>query len=404
MLQSFSQSPADQDFIQDPYPFYRKARASGDLFMWADYDQLSAVSHRAVSRFLRDRRWGREIPPEFRQPPPAHLEPFTSLEQNSMLELDPPVHTRLRGLVNRAFTSRRINSLEPDIRDLATELIMAQDGACIELHRNFAERLPVMVIARLLGIEESMCSQLLAWSHDMVAIYQANRDHQAELRAASAAAEFTGFMRSQIEKKRASPANDLVSDLIAARDEDARLTSDEMVSTCILLLNAGHEATAYAIGNGIKAILESGQDPQQLLSPANRDATVEEILRFDPPLHIFERWAKEDQELFGVEFRRGDKVAVLLAAANRDPDVFDRPGEFIADRPASPHTSFGAGIHFCVGAPLARLELAVGLSTLFELFPNLAIARPPRYADRYHFHGLEELWVTIGPAGRLPCR
>ncbi len=402
MLQNYSQSPADQVFIQNPYPFYRQARGGGDLFMWTDYDQVSAISHRAVSRFLRDRRWGREIPPEFRQEAPAHLEPFTSLEQHSMLELDPPDHTRLRGLANRAFTSRRINSLEPDIRELATQLAMADDGEFIELHRNFAERLPVMVIARLLGIEESMCSQLLSWSHDMVAMYQANCDYQAELRAASAAAEFTEFMRSQIEQKRKAPANDLISDLIAARDEDGRLTPDEMISTCILLLNAGHEATAYSIGNGIKSILESGQDPQHLLSTANREATVEEILRFDPPLHIFERYAKEDQEMFGVEFRRGDKVAVLLAAANRDPDVFEKPEEFVAGRRASPHTSFGAGIHFCVGAPLARLELAVGLSTLFEIFPELAIARPPRYADRYHFHGLEELWVTTGPAGASP--
>ena len=393
-LDSHTQSPVEPSFVQDPYPFYQKARQSGDLFLWTDYDRISAVSHRAVGKFLRDRRWGREIPAEFRSDAPDHLEPFMRLERNSMLELDPPDHTRLRGLVNRAFTSRRINGLEPMISEISEQLVTGHNGQPFELQKSFAERLPVMVIARLLGVPEDTCDQLLSWSHDMVAMYQANRDHEAELGAAKAAAEFTEFMNGQIEIKRSAPANDLVTDLIAVEDEQGKLTRDEMISTCILLLNAGHEATAFAIGNGIKAIIESGLDPAEILAPGNRESTVEEILRFDPPLHIFERYAKEDMELFGQGFCRGDMVAVLLAAANRDPEVFEQPDDFIPARTGAGHTSFGAGIHFCVGAPLARLEMAAGLATLFNIHPDLRLEDTPRYADRYHFHGLEELWVT----------
>ena len=395
MLRSLTQSPSDPSFVQDPYPFYRTARAAGDLFHWIDYDQISAASHRAVGTFLRDRRWGREIPGEFVKETPAHLEPFMQLERRSMLELDPPDHTRLRGLVNRAFTSRRVNSLEPEIRRIAELLATGHEVQTIELQKSFAELLPVMVITRLLGVPEDMCRQFLSWSHDMVAMYQANRNLDVELRASTAAREFTDYICEQIDRKRAAPANDLISDLIAAEDEHGRLTRDEMVSTCILLLNAGHEATAYTIGNGIKAVMDSGENPAEIFAPSRREATVEEILRYDPPLHIFERHAKEDQSLFGQEFRRGDTVSVLLASANRDPEVFERPDEFIPGRKGAGHVSFGAGIHFCVGAPLARLELAVGLATLFEIHPRMSLAETPRYADRYHFHGLEELWVAV---------
>jgi len=297
-------------------------------------------------------------------------------------------------LVNRAFTSRQISSMEAEIRELSHVLI-DRLPATAELQKNFCESLPVMVIARLLGVQTAMCAQMLEWSHDMVAMYQARRDREIEDRAACAAAEFTEFMQGEIDARRQNPSDDLISKLIAARDNEQRLTNEEMISNCILLMNAGHEATANAMGNGVKTILESGLDPAEILSSDMREATVEEILRYDPPLHIFERWAKSDQEMFGHEFHRGDMVALVLAAANRDPEIFDQPARFDPGRRQRTHTSFGAGIHFCVGAPLARLELAVGLSALFERCPKLALAEPPTYADRYHFHGLEALWVIL---------
>ena len=393
-MQRFSQSPLEDAFVQDPYPFYERARAAGSLFHWEDYNKAATGSYMAVNRLLRDRSWGREIPEEFRPEPEPHLEPFASLARNSMLELDAPRHTRLRRLVNRAFTSSRINALEPDIRAMSLQLIDLLPAKA-ELQKNFAENLPVMVIARLLGVRIEMCAKMLAWSHDMVAMYQAKRDRAIEDRAAKAAGEFTEFIQSEIARRRTSPSDDLISRLIAAEEDENRLTSGEMVSTCILLLNAGHEATANAIGNAVKTIVESGLDPREILSPDRRAATVEELLRFDPPLHIFERQAKVDADLCGHAFRRGDVVAVILAAANRDPAVYVQPDRFIPGRRLIANTSFGAGIHFCVGAPLARLELAVGLATLFERCPNLSLADAPRYANRYHFHGLEELWVDL---------
>ena len=389
-----SQSPVEDEFVQNPYRFYLEARRVGDLFRWEEYDRICAISQRAVNAFLRDRRWGREIPKEMKPEEPERLEPFNRLDRHSMLELDPPDHTRLRKLVLRAFTSRRISALETEIRDQADEILSELSGPEFELQHTLAEKLPVLVIAKLLGVPGEMADQLLAWSHDMVAMYQAKRDRKIEDQAASAASEFTSYIARLIEIRRLQPGGDLISGLIAAEDLGGKLTADEMISTCILLLNAGHEATAYSIGNGIKAILESDHPARELVAPSQVAATVEEILRFDPPLHLFERHAKEDAEMFGVSFKRGDTVAVLLAAANRDPLAFPDPEIFDPFRSPSANSSFGAGIHFCVGAPLARMELSIAFSALFEKFPNLRLAAPPRYANRFHFHGLESLRLT----------
>ena len=386
-----NQSPTDPEFVQNPYPFYDEAREFGDLFHWCDYDRICAVSFRSANVLLRDRRWGRELPAEFREDAPNHLEPFAALERHSMLELDPPNHTRLRGLVSKAFTSRRVAEQLPAITSIAEELVSELEESKIEIQKNFAEKLPVLVIAELLGVPGEMADQLLEWSHRMVAMYQAGRDKQVEIKAAEAAAEFAEYIRREIERRRSAPTEDLISSLIAAEEDGNRLSVDEMVSTCILLLNAGHEATANSLGNAIKAIIESGLPTRKLLADGAAARTVEETLRFDPPLHLFERHAKQDMEFFGCEFKRGDTVAVLLGGANRDPAAFPTPDRFDPDRQVAGHISFGAGIHFCVGAPLARTELAVGLSKFFDRFANASFAETPKYADRYHFRGLEAL-------------
>ena len=391
MMRSLTQSPTDPGFVQDPYPFYDEARKSGDLFHWSDYDRICAVSFRSANALLRDRRWGREMPPELRADAPDHLEPFMALERNSMLELDPPKHTRLRGLVSKAFTSRQVAEQLPAIALIAEKLASGLADQEFEIQKHFAEKLPVLVIADLLGVPGEMADQLLEWSHRMVAMYQAGRDRRAEDLAAEAAAEFSEFIRHEIESRRAAPKEDLISSLIAAEEDGRRLSADEMVSTCILLLNAGHEATANSIGNAIKAVIESGISSRKLFADGAVGRTVEETLRYDPPLHMFERHAKQDMEFFGCEFKRGDTVGVLLGSANRDPAVFPNPNRFDPDREAAGHVSFGAGIHFCVGAPLARAEIAVGLSKFFDRFPNPSFAESPKYADRYHFRGLEAL-------------
>lgn len=396
---ALGQSPRDPGFVQDPYPFYHRARAGGSLFLWEEYGFPCAAGYAEVDALLRDRRFGRELPDDLKPARPAHLADFYRLDDRSMLDREPPSHTRLRGLVLRAFTSRRIAGLAPEIAALANRLVDDLPADGVDLLPAFAERLPVIVIARLLGVPEEAADDLLAWSHAMVAMYQARRDRAVEDRANDAARAFADFLEAQVAARRSRPADDLLTALIAAEAAGDRLDTDELIATCVLLLNAGHEATVHAIGNGTAAILAAGIDPLPLFAtPAATAATVEEILRFDPPLHLFTRFALADVEAFGHRFRRGDTVGCLLAAANRDPRRFPDPDRFDPRRAPNPQLSFGAGLHFCVGAPLARLELATALPILFARLPGLRLAAPPRFADRYHFRGLEALSLAYGAA------
>jgi cytochrome P450 len=389
-MQSLRQSPKDPGFVQNPYPFYERARAAGPFFHWQEYDLTCTGNAAAVNAIFRDRRFGRE--PVEALPVPPHLAPFYAVEAHSMLELEPPRHTRLRNLVLRAFTSRRIAGLQPDVAALAAELAEALPPGPVDLLQTFAQPLPVRIIARLLGVPEDMAPDLLRWSNAMVGMYMAGRTRAMEDRAVAATEAFVAFLRTYVEDRRARPADDLITQLIAAEMEGEKLTTDELISTCILLLNAGHEATVHTLGNGVKALLESGTTATAL-TPEAIDGTVEEILRFDPALHMFTRWAYAEVEVMGHSFQRGDRVGLLLAAANRDPAAWDRPAQFLPTRPVRPHASFGAGLHFCVGAPLARLELQIALPILFARHPDLRLAAPPVYNDVYHFHGLKELLI-----------
>lgn len=392
-MKTLTQSPTDPAFVQNPYPFYERARAAGPFFHWQDYGLTCTGNFAAVNAIFRDRRFGREAPAELAPPVPGHLKPFYAVEAHSMLELEPPRHTRLRGLVLRAFTSRRIAALAPEIAALAEELVSGFPEGPFDLLQAFAQPLPVRIIARLLGVPEEMAPDLLRWSNAMVGMYMANRSRETEDRAAAAAAAFAAFLRGYVEDRRARPADDLITHLIAAEMEGEKLSTDELIATCILLLNAGHETTVHTIGNGVKALLEH-RTPPAALAPEKVEGTVEEILRYDPALHMFTRWAYEEIEVMGQRFARGERVALLLAAANRDPGQWEKPAAFRPDRPAMPLVTFGAGLHFCVGAPLARLELQVALPILFRRCPGLRLTEPPVYGDVYHFHGLQRLMVA----------
>ncbi|TVP73277.1 MAG: cytochrome P450 [Rhodobacteraceae bacterium] len=383
-----SQNPLDVGSVQDPYPAYDRMRALGPLVFWRDYALPCAVSFAAANAILRDRRFGR-VPPE---PPaiPDHLAPFYAIEAHSMLELEPPRHTRLRNLVLRAFTSRRIAALGPEITALSHQLIAALPEGAFDLIKGFAQPLPVIVIARLLGVPDAMAPDLLRWSSAMVGMYQAGRTRADEDRAAAASREFADFLRSYITARRASPRDDLITHLIAAEDDGATLSPCEMISTCILLLNAGHEATVHSLGNAVKTLIETGHLGQVPIT----EALVEECLRFDPALHLFTRWANDDIDVMGRIIPKGTQIACLLGAANRCPRHWDAPAQFDPARPVKAHLGFGAGLHFCLGAPLARLELQLGLQALCEAMPQLRLTQRPHYADIYHFHGLERLQVA----------
>ncbi len=395
-MQHFRQSPTEESFVQNPHAFYERVRESGDpMFFWEDYGLAATVSCAQVSAILRDRRFGREAPAGKEPEKPPHQAAFWAVEDHSMLEMEPPRHTRLRALVLRAFTSRRIAALAPEIAALAHELIdriERRSAAEFDLLEAFARPLPVIVIARLLGVPEERADDLLAWSNAMVGMYQAGRNRATEVAAARAAGEFRAFMLDYVAFRRARPADDLITHLIAAEEDGERLSADELISTCILLLNAGHEATVHTIGNGVFAMLENAT-PAQALAAENIERLVEEILRHATPLHLFQRWAYEDVEIGRHVIRKGEKVACLLAAANRDPARWEDPAHFDPFRPVQTNVTFGAGVHFCIGAPLARLELRHALPVLFTRLPGLQLAETPCYADRFHFHGLERLLV-----------
>jgi cytochrome P450 len=241
----------------------------------------------------------------------------------------------------------------------------------------------------LLGVPTTMADQLLAWSHAMVAMYMARRDRAVEDAAVAATVAFSDYMRALVQERRRGPAKDLLSELVRAETEGQKLSEDELITTAILILNAGHEATVHSIGNGVKSLLERG------LQETITESLIEEILRFDAPLHLFTRYALEDMDYNGLKLRKGEEVGLMLGAANRDPARFENPDAFMSTRAPNPHVSFGAGIHFCIGAPLARLEMLIAFQTLFARLPKLRLAEPPHYKDSYHFHGLEELRVAF---------
>ena len=337
---------------------------------------------------FKDNRFGSEKLKNHSRDNEKHLIDFNNLEKNSMLELEPPKHTRLRGLVLRAFTTRKINTLQPEIVALSHKLLDDLKSENVDILKEFATLLPVIVIARLLGVPETMAKNLLSWSNDMVMMYQARRTKELEIKANSSTNEFVNFMEKYIEEKRFDPKDDLISHLISAEEEGDKLSKDELISTCILLLNAGHEATVHTLGNGIKTIIEYGKEKKYLL-PEFISATVEEILRYDPPLHIFTRYAYEDVHFRNHKFKRGDQVALVIGAAGRDEKIWKSAYSFNPFRSTKKNLSFGSGIHFCVGAPLARLELVTALPIVFNKFPNIRLLDEPLYSNLYHFHGHE---------------
>ena len=394
-------SPRDPQFFNDPYPAYTAIRAEAPVFFWEDYGFWCFAAHADVSALLRDRRFGRQIlhvmnREELGWPAPKpHLAPFDALERHSILELEPPEHTRLRSLVNRAFVSRQVEKLVPRIAALARERVDAFEAkGSADLIEEFATPIPVAVIVDLLGVPRALGPQMLEWSHKMVAMYQFGVTRAAEEAAAAASAEFAACMRAFARARRSDLRDDLISRLLEAESGEGGLSEDELVTTCILLLNAGHEATVHGIGNGAKAMLEGAVDPRAAFaSDEARAATVDELLRLDAPLHLFTRYVLEDVDVSGVRLARGQKIGLLLGAANRDPQRFPNPDVFDSARDPNPHVAFGAGVHFCVGAPLARLEMAIALPILFARLPGLRIAEKPRYRDAFHFHGLESLKV-----------
>jgi hypothetical protein len=395
--------PRDPGFVADPYPVYAELRDRGRIHYHEGTNQWIVPHHTDVGALLRDRRFGRTYlhlatHAEMGRPEDAPgTGPFWKLIRDGILDMEPPDHTRVRRLVAKAFTPRRVAELRPVVQRITDGLVGEIAGAGeVDLIATVAEPLPVTVIAEMLGIPEADRHHLRPWSADICRMYELAPTEEDVRIASRASTQFSEYLRGLIRERRARPTDDLISGLVHVLDEGDRLTEDEMIGTCVLLLNAGHEATVNSTGIGWWSLFRHPDQLERLREDhALVPTAVEELLRFDTPLQMFERWVLEDVEIAGQHVAKGQELALLFGSANRDPAVFDRPDELDITRQPNPHMTFGAGIHFCLGAPLGRVELATSFSTLLRRFPNMELVEEPEWKPNYIIRGLRELRVRV---------
>lgn len=396
--------PSDPEFLADPYPVLNRLREQAPLFYDAGRERWFVTRHEDVRRCLRDKRLGRNFrhvmtPEEIGVPAlDPRWQAFWDSERWSLLWLEPPDHTRLRKLVAAAFTPRSVEALREPAQALAHELLepLAEAGE-MELLYDYAQPYSIAVICRMLGVPLDRQRDLLDWSHRMVKMYEFEVPLEAARAANQAAVEFQEYVHELIGERRANPRDDMVTALVQARVDGGRLSDDEIVSTVIVLLNAGHEASVNTLGNGMRAFARHPDQWQRVVDGSvSAAAAGEEMIRFDPPLQLFERWVLTDDFAVGdVPIPRGAKIALLFGAANRDPRVFERPDEFdVARENAAQHIGFGGGIHVCIGAPLARIELEASLEALRRAWPEFQLVEEPRRTGAFVIWGLEGLRLS----------
>jgi cytochrome P450 len=394
-------SPA---FKANPYPFYARLRAEAPVFRLTLPDKRPAwlvtryddvVSVLKDDRFIKEK--GKVLSPEqsAREPwIPSMLKPL----ERHMLDLDPPDHTRLRGLVHKAFTPNLIEDLRDRVQTLTDRLLdAAQSRGRMDLIRDYALPLPTTIIAEMLGVPDRERPKFQRWSNTIVT---ALPTMWGLLGAMPSLFAFLRYIRKLIRLRRSTPGNDLTSALVQAREAGDRFSEDELLGMISLLLIAGHETTVNLIGNGVLALLEHPESMDQLRNdPSLIKSAVEELLRYNGPLETAtERFPIEDVTIAGVTIPRGEMVFAGLASANRDERQFDRPDELDLAREPNRHLAFGMGVHYCLGAPLARLEGQIAINTLLRRVPDLRLANP---ADRLRWrpglvlHGLKALPVTF---------
>ena len=398
----FAFAPDDLSFIADPYPVYAEMRERAPIWYHEPTDHWLVSRFADVNTLLRDRRFGRTYhhvathAEMGRQEEPDWHGPFWHLIRSGILDMEPPDHTRVRSLVSKAFTPRMVEGMRERIHRMMDGLVDDVQGVGeFDLISTLAEPLPVAVIAELLGVPPEDRHLLRPWSADICGMYELRPSEQTARTAVRACVEFSDYLRALSRQRRADPREDLVSALAQVVDEDERLTEDELIGTCVLLLNAGHEATVNVTGNGWWSLF---RNPDQLARLREEmglvPRAIEELMRWDTPLQMFERWVLEDSEICGTAVPKGAELGLLFGSANRDPAVFDHPDDLDVAREPNPHVSFGAGVHFCLGAPLARLELETSFATVLRRLPTLQLAEEPSWKPNFIIRGLRELLVA----------
>ncbi|AUG77791.1 cytochrome P450 [Kitasatospora sp. MMS16-BH015] len=404
MVEVLGFDPGSAAFVAEPYQAYAALRERAPVVRYEPTGQWLVPRYAEVNALLRDRRLGRSYTHRFShaefgrpEPDPAH-EPFHTLNDHGLLDLEGPDHTRIRRLVTKVFTPRTVEALRPTVAALAGELVdglLAAGGG--DLIAEVAEPLPVAVIAELLGVPAADRGLLRPWSSAITGMFELDPTPETARRAVAASTEFSDYLRGLIRLRRTDPGADLLSELVQAHDEGEALTEQELISTCVLLLNAGHEATVNTTGNGWWALFRHPGELARLRGAVDGllPTAVEELMRWDTPLQLFERWVLDEIEIGGVTIPRGAEVALLFGSANRDPARFTDPDRLDLARADNPHISFGAGAHFCLGAPLARLELTESFGALLRRAPGLRLVREPSWQPGYVIRGLRELVVEV---------
>ncbi|MSV80424.1 MAG: cytochrome P450 [Actinobacteria bacterium] len=393
----------DPAFIADPYPVLNELREATPIFWNEQTAQWTLTRFSDVFETLRDRRLGRSYSHLYSHAAVGRAEPdsrwaaFQQHERWSLLCLEPPDHTRIRRLVAKVFTPKAVAAMRPAVQGFGDELLdVCREKGTFELLTDYAQPYSVAVICSMLGVPRTDTQLLLDWSHAIVKMYELSTTDAVREAANTAAAEYIEYTKALIAEKRRSPDGLLVSELAQVEDDGDTLTVDEIISTTMVLLEAGHEATVNTLGNGMRAMLRHPGEWQRVVSGAvPARSAVEEMLRWDPPLHLFERWVLEEGvEIAGQRMEVGQEVAMLFGAAQRDGRRFPEPDRFDAGRGDTAHIGFGGGIHFCVGAPLARQEIEVSVAGLAARFPNLAVLVEPEYHPNFVIRGLTALHLT----------
>jgi cytochrome P450 len=388
-------SPA---FQTDPYPTYADLRTVGPVHLGEATSTWHVVGYREVHAALRDPRLTAARSEYFlSEQQRRDFDALARILPNMMVFADPPRHTRLRGLVSKAFTPRVVERLRPRIQAIVdTLLVSVAPSHSMDVIADLAIPLPTMVIAALLGVPDTDREFLKAWSDDFATFIGGPTDCDGNRRADAAIRDLSDYFTRAITHWRREPGDNLISHLIAVEEQGQNLTSDEILATCVILLIGGHETTTNVIGNGLLALLRHPEQRQRLRNnPALIESAIEELLRFDSPVQMTTRLATECLVLDDARIRQGALVKLWLGAANRDPTQFPIPDHLNLDRADNRHLAFGYGMHFCVGAALARLEAQVAIGTLVRRFPNLALTGEPlAYHGTQVFRALKRLPVT----------